>query len=81
MPVSPNPSASKSKPESASASKSKPEPESGSGSAARPRRPYFELRVGGFEMSLGRRPARLIGWLGSAAVSASGVWVGVNWPF
>ncbi|MFF4846729.1 hypothetical protein [Streptomyces sp. NPDC001194] len=77
MPVSPNPSASRSKP----ASKSKPEPESGSGSAARPRRPYFELRVGGFEMSLGRRPARLIGWLGSAAVSAIGVWVGVNWPF
>ncbi|MFI1148895.1 hypothetical protein [Streptomyces sp. NPDC020817] len=71
MPVSPNPSG----------SKSTFEPESEPGSATRPRRPYFELRVGDFEMSLGRRPARLIGWLGSALVSAGGVWLGVNWPF
>lgn len=41
MPVSPNPSGSK--------SKSRP------GAATRPRRPYFELRVGDFEMSLERR--------------------------
>ncbi|MFF3861121.1 hypothetical protein [Streptomyces sp. NPDC002209] len=44
-------------------------------------RPYFELRVGTFEMSLARRPARLIGWMGSALVSGGGVWLGVNWPF
>ncbi|WP_327285131.1 MULTISPECIES: hypothetical protein [unclassified Streptomyces] len=45
------------------------------------RRPYFELRVGAFEMSLSRRPARLIGWLGSALVTAGGAWLGANWPF
>ncbi|WP_159045931.1 hypothetical protein [Streptomyces sp. WM6372] len=49
--------------------------------STRPRRPYLDLRVGDFEMSLERRPARLIGWLRSALVSAGGVWVGVNWPF
>ncbi|MFG2987235.1 hypothetical protein ACGFYQ_39375 [Streptomyces sp. NPDC048258] len=46
-----------------------------------PRRPYFELRVGSFQMSLARRPARLIGWLGSALVTAGGAWLGANWPW
>ncbi|MFI6001700.1 hypothetical protein ACIA98_14955 [Streptomyces sp. NPDC051366] len=45
------------------------------------RRPYFELRVGTFEMRLARRPARLIAWLGSALITAGGAWAGANWPF
>ncbi|MEW2413733.1 hypothetical protein AB0953_08420 [Streptomyces sp. NPDC046866] len=46
-----------------------------------PRRPYVELRVGTFEMRLTRRPARLIGWLGSALATGAGAWLGTHWPW